>query len=92
MAETAPELTQAIEQVYAAFADVPKPTHIKHELYELQAGEVQAALPEVPTFGAFLFRDLTLPAGSVVASLREQVTGAAEPVSFEEFLDELGEG
>lgn len=52
-------------------------------------GEVQVILPDVPTFGAFLFRDLTLPAGSVAASLREQVTDGAERVSFEELLDAL---
>lgn len=50
---------------------------------------VQAALPNLPTFGAFLFRDLELGAGSVAVSLREQVTDWAERMTFEELLDEL---
>lgn len=52
-------------------------------------GNVQTALPDLPTFGAFLFRDLKLPAGSAAASLREQVTDGVERLTFEGLLDEL---
>ncbi|KQR33069.1 hypothetical protein [Deinococcus sp. Leaf326] len=37
-------LVQAVEDLYAAFASVPRPTHIRHQPYELQPGEVRQLL------------------------------------------------
>lgn len=54
-----------------------------------ETGAVQATLPDGPTFGAFLFRDLALPPGSLAASLREQVVDGLQSVPFESLMDEL---
>ncbi len=53
-------------------------------------GQQQERLPGVPTFGAFLFRDVALPAGSLSVSLRQQVLDGAEQQTVEGLLDTLG--
>lgn len=56
---------------------------LRDERGETQPSVSQAAL------GAFLFRDLTLPAGSLSVALREQVSDGAAHANFEDLLAAL---